>query len=645
MCGIAGYVRLRGDAPLDFDWTRMVAALVHRGPDEDGFYQDERVGIGMRRLAIIDLAGGSQPISNERNDVHVVYNGESYNYRALRAELEARGHHFTTDCDTETVVHGYEEWGGAVSAKLRAMFAYALWDETAQRLVVARDHFGIKPLFYTVVDDVLYFASEIKALLLAPRVKRSLDLRALDQYLSFLYVPAPRTMFENIFELLPAHQLVVEKGNVRVERYWQPHANPSSIPHADALTLIRDAFEGSVRAQLMSDVPLGAFLSGGIDSSAIVAMMKRHSNAAVKTFSLGFGAAEQHWDETEAAAQVAKFYGTEHHSFRIEPDIVELVPQVVAHFDQPFANPTAVLMLLLSRETRKHVTVALSGTGGDELFAGYPRYMGMLAFEKYQRAPQVLRSVFARSARSMLRDATNGNLRVQRMRRFLEGGALTFEECYIRWLVVMEQARKESLYSEQTQHALNDADTFDFIRPFLQDDSVAPDERLLLTDFQTYLPYNQLAYADRMSMAASLEVRVPFVDQTLFEAVKNIPLAQKVAGNQTKGLFRQALANDLPPFILDLPKTGLNLPIALWFRGALRPWLHELLSPQTLRARGLFDPTAIQTILAEHDAGRRDHSLFLWALVMLEMWQRMYLDGASATDMPLNFSAETRLMV
>lgn len=627
MCGIAGYVRLRADAEVGFEWKQMVDALIHRGPDEDGYYHDAHVGLGMRRLAIIDLKGGTQPISNERNDVHVVYNGESYNYRALRAELEGRGHHFTTECDTETIVHGYEEWGGGISVKLRAMFSYALWDERAQRLVVARDHFGIKPLFYTVVDGVLLFASEIKALLLHPRLKREMDVRALDQYLSFLYVPAPRTMFRDIFELPPAHQLIVQNGEVRVERYWKPQSNPHSMDDGEARELIRSAFEDSVQAQLMSDVPLGAFLSGGIDSSAIVAMMKRHMNAPVKTFSLGFGAAEQHWDETEAAAQVAKFYGTEHHAFRIEPNIVELVPQVVAHFDQPFANPTAVLMLLLSRETRKHVTVALAGTGGDELFAGYPRYLGMLAYEKYQRAPQAVRTAFARGARGMLRDATNGNLRLQRARRFLEGGALSFEECYIRWLVTMDEARKDSLYSSATQNALNGTDTFDFLRPMLEDTSVPPNERLLLTDFQTYLPFNQLTYADRMSMAASLEVRVPFVDQTLFEAVKNIPLAQKVPGNQTKGLFRQALAQDLPPFILDLPKTGLNLPIALWFRGALRGWLHEMLSPQTIRARGLLDANAVQTVLAEHDAGRRDHSLFLWALVMLETWQRMYLDG------------------
>ncbi len=631
MCGIAGYCLLNQDTPLPFDWTRMVAALVHRGPDEEGFYQNARVGIGSRRLSIIDLAGGTQPLKNERGDIFAFQNGEIYNYRALRAALETRGHHFKTSSDTETIAHGYEEWGNDVVIHLRAMFAIAVWDDSQKRLLLARDHFGIKPLFYTTIDGVLYFASEIKSLLLHPRLRRELDMRALDQYLSFLYIPAPRTIFKNIFELPPAHRLIIENGSVRVERYWSPHIELQQNEHVDRAQ-IAAAFEDSVHAQMVSDVPLGAFLSGGIDSAAIVAMMKRHTDQPVKTFTLGFGAAEEHWDETEIASRVAQYYGTEHHAFRIEPNIVELVPQVIAHFDEPFANPTAVLMLLLSRETRKHVTVALAGTGGDELFAGYPRYVGMLAYQQYQHVPQFARQVVANAARTFARDATNGQLRAQRLRRFFEGGALPFDECYLRWLVAIDSSQKRALYASDTQRALQDADIFDFIRPLLDDASLPPSERLLPTDFQTYLPFNQLAYADRMSMAASLEVRVPFVDQTLFESVKNIPLRDKVNGTQTKALFRQALSSALPPFILDAPKTGLNLPIALWFRGALREWLHDLLSPQTIRARGLFDASAIQTILDEHDAGRRDHSLFLWALVMLEVWQRMYLDGVEANS-------------
>lgn len=631
MCGIAGYCLLTQNAEVPFDWTGMVATLVHRGPDEEGFYQNARVGLGSRRLSIIDLAGGTQPLTNERGDVFAFQNGEIYNYRELRAALETRGHRFRTSSDTETLAHGYEEWGDEVVTHLRAMFALAIWDNAQQRLLLARDHFGIKPLFYTTIAGVLYYASEIKALLLHPRLRRELDVRALDQYLSFLYIPAPRTIFQNIFELPPAHRLIVQDGRVRVERYWSPSPATLRAERIDR-EQIAAAFEDSVRAQMVSDVPLGAFLSGGIDSAAIVAMMKRHTEQPVKTFTLGFGAAEGHWDETESAARVAQHYGTEHHAFRIEPNIVELVPQVVAHFDQPFANPTAVLLLLLSRETRKHVTVALAGTGGDELFAGYPRYVGMLAYQQYQYVPQFARQAAANAVRAFARDATNGQLQAQRLRRFFEGGALPFDECYLRWLVAIDSPRKRALYSADTQRQLQNADTFDFIRPLLEDESLAPTERLLPTDFQTYLPFNQLAYADRMSMAASLEVRVPFVDQTLFDVVKNIPLRDKVPGMQTKALFRQALAPALPPFILDAPKTGLNLPIALWFRGALREWLHNLLSPQNIRARALFDTAAIQTILNEHDAGRRDHSLFLWGLAMLEVWQRMYLDGVGGMD-------------
>jgi asparagine synthase (glutamine-hydrolysing) len=535
---------------------------------------------------------------------------------------------FKTESDTETLVHGYEEWGEGVARHLRGMFAYALWDARGRgRLTLARDHFGIKPLFYMVTDGALFFASEIKALLLHPRVKRKMDLRALDEYLSFLYVAAPRTMFEGIFELPPAHSLIVEGGAFRVERYWKPEARPQAVDEGAARELVRGAFEESVRAQLMSDVPLGAFLSGGIDSAAIVAMMKRHTDAPVKTFSLGFGRAEERWDESAAAARAAAFYGTEHHAFRIEPDVVALAPQVVAQFDQPFANPTAVLMLLLARETRKHVKVALAGTGGDELFGGYPRYAGMLALEMYQRAPQAVRSGLARGARATLKDGSNGNLRTQRVRRFLEGGALSFEECYVRWLTATDPARKGALYTRETRARLGDTDAGAVVRGYLTEEGTAQAERLMTTDFQTYLPYNQLAYADRMSMAASLEVRVPFVDQVLFAAVKDIPLAQKVGGGTTKRLFRQALAKDLPPFLVNLPKTGLNLPIAHWFRGALRGWVRERLAPEKIRARGLFEASAIEQTLAEHEAGRRDHSLALWALVMLELWQEMYVDG------------------
>ena len=625
MCGITGYLRLNSRQSSLPDLQAMTRVIAHRGPDEDGFYTDARVGLGMRRLSIIDLAGGKQPMMNERGDLHLIHNGEIYNYRELRAELSARGHVFKTNSDTETIVHGYEEWGDELANHLRGMFAFALWDVPRERLLLARDHFGIKPLFYTQAEGVLLFGSEIKTLLLYPSVQREIDLRALDQYLSFLYVPAPRTIFKNIFELPPGHLLVADSRDIVVQRYYQPQLDPQPISERAAIEKIRAAFEDSVRAMLISDVPLGAFLSGGIDSASIVAMMKRQTPQPVKTFSIGFGAREKNWDETEAAQRVAQFFGTEHHTFRVTPDIVALLPQMVRHFDQPFANPTAVLMLLLARETRQHVTVALAGTGGDELFAGYPRYLGMQAFAYYQRLPASVRSGLARLANVLVRDATDGNLWAQRARRFFAGGAMPFDECYLRWLVSIEQPRKRELYSAPIREALRDADTFDFIRPYLRESS---DTSLTLTDVQTYLPFNQLHYADRMSMAASLEVRVPFVDQRLFEAVSDIPLRLKLSGRTTKGLFRKVMAPFLPPEILHAPKLGLNAPVAMWFRNELKEWVHTLLAPEAIRARGYFEPESVQRILAEQDAGMRDHSLLIWALLVLEVWCREYVDGS-----------------
>jgi asparagine synthase (glutamine-hydrolysing) len=624
MCGITGYLSQHSALSNYPDLPAMTRVITHRGPDEDGFYTDARVGLGMRRLSIIDLSTGKQPISNETNTIHVVFNGEIYNYCELRDQLLARGHVFRTHSDTECIVHGYEEWGADVANHLRGMFAFALWDSARERLLIARDHFGIKPLFYTQVDGILLFGSEIKSLLLHPLVKREIDLVSLDKYLSFLYIPAPRTIFKNIFELPPGHFLIAESGNLTVQRYYQPKLyTASAMTEQAAIEKIRAAFEDSVRAMLVSDVPLGAFLSGGIDSSSIVAMMKRHTNQSVKTFSIGFGEREKNWDEIEAAKQVSEFYGTEHRSFRVTPNIVELLPQVVWHFDQPFANPTAVLMMLLSRETRQHVTVALAGTGGDELFAGYPRYLGMQAFQYYRGLPQAIRSGIAKVTDSVLRDSTNGNLWAQRARRFFDGGAMPFDDCYMRWLVCIEQQRKRELYGESMRNALTNVDTFDFIRPLLQSSS---DESLTLTDFQTYLPFNQLHYADRMSMAASLEVRVPFVDQQLFETIQDVSLQLKLSGRTTKGLFRKAMAPFLPPEILHAPKLGLNAPVAMWFRNELKDWVHNLLSPDVIRARGYFEPEPIQRIISEQEVGTRDHSLFIWALLVFEVWHQKYLD-------------------
>ncbi|MEM7353080.1 MAG: asparagine synthase (glutamine-hydrolyzing) [Acidobacteriota bacterium] len=632
MCGIAGYAFLTRPSAQAPDLERMTRLLTHRGPDEEGYHREPSVGLGMRRLSIIDLATGQQPMHSESGDITVVYNGEIYNFRQLRQRLRNRGYRFATACDTEVLVHGYEEWGDELPCHLRGMFTFAVWDRRSQRLLLARDHFGIKPLYTARCGDLLLFASEIKSLLAWPEVSREIDPQSIDQFLSFLYIPEPATIFRHIEALPAGHSLTCQAGEVTVQRYWSYRPEPGRFAsRQEAILAVRETFEDSVRNMLVADVPLGLFLSGGIDSASILAMMARHSDGPIRTFSIGFGNAERHWDELEAAASLADRFATEHHEFRLEPDVVSLLPKVIRHFDQPFANPTAIILHLLSGETRKHVKVALSGTGGDELFAGYPRHLGMSLFQRYRLLPTALRRAAAAMGRRLLRESNDGRQTGRRARRFLESGVQPFDRCYAGMLVTLEEARKRQLYSESMRDGLTSFDTAEFIcRPLATTNGGPPPiERLLATDITTYLPFNQLAYADRMSMAQSLEVRVPFVDQRLAEVAAGIPLAWHLRGGVTKRLFRDAMEPFLPRPVLRGAKRGLNLPIALWFRGELSDWLQQQLSTERLAKRGYFKPQAVHQLIAEHTAGRRDHSLVLWALAVLELWHVAYIDQSS----------------
>ena len=625
MCGIAGYYTQdpQGAKP---DLEKMSSLLWHRGPDDEGQYVSNEVGLSMRRLSIIDLETGQQPMFNEDNSIVVVNNGEIYNFLELRSWLESRGHNFTTKSDTEVLVHGYEEWGEELPCHLRGMFACAIWDSRKRSLMLARDHFGIKPLYYARIGGTLLFASEIKALLANPEVDREVDHAALDQYLSFLYIPEPRTIYASIKALPPAHSLIVSNDTVRLQPYWkyEPAGN-GNLSEPAALQSIQEVMADSVRSMLAADVPLGVFLSGGLDSTSILAIMSGLTRKRVQTFTIGFGDREKHWDELEAARAVAQYFKTEHHEFLLKPDVVKLLPTIVGHFDQPFANPTSIILYLLSRETRQQVKVALSGTGGDEVFAGYPRYQGMLYYQRYQRMPSWVRRGVSSLSRNLLADAANGNPVRQRLRRFAEGGAMSFADCYIHFLSIINAERKRALYTREFERRLPGADTAAFLRPYLEG-PVPETERLMDADLNTYLPFNQLAYCDRMSMACSLEVRVPFVDQKVVEVARGITLGQKMSGGITKGLFRKAMAPYLPPWVLRAPKQGLNLPIALWFRFELKEWLTTLLSRENLEKRGYFRPEGVNTLINEHLQGWRDHSLFLWALVVLEVWHQLYVD-------------------
>lgn len=650
MCGIAGFLDLhrRGappDADLSSDTLRaMVSSLVHRGPDDEGFYGAPGVGLGMRRLAVIDLDGGRQPMANEDATVWVVTNGEIYNFVELRDQLRDRGHRFVSESDTEVLVHGWEEWGTDLPRRLRGMFAFAVWDTRTEHLFVARDPFGVKPLYYSeqspgTPEHRLLFGSEIKALL-AAGVERRLDLQALDGYLSFLYVPEPRTLFESVRVLPPGHALSCRGGTVELQSYarYEPSGDRFAS-RREAVEAVREVLDDSVRAMMVADVPVGLFLSAGIDSASLLAAMVRHGDGPVKTFSIGFGQAEHRWDELDGARSLAEHFGSDHHEIRVEPDIVQQLPRVVRHFDQPFANPTAVILDLLSQRAREQVTVALSGTGGDEFFAGYPRHLGMALYRRYRYLPEPVRRAAAVAGRALLRDATDGRQAARRLRRFLAGGALPLDRCYAEMLVALGGQRKQGLYSEPTLEALRMAnggtlpDATEWVRQRFPDRRPSGAlEYLLAADVGTYLVGNQLAYADRMSMAQSLEVRVPFVDQRVAEVASRIPLAWHLRRGVTKSLLRDAVAPWLPESIVKAPKRGLNLPIGLWFRGALEPWMRDLLGPGHLGARGLLDGHAVDALIAEHLGGRRDHSLALWALVVLELWFQEYLPDQGASS-------------
>lgn len=629
MCGITGYYQFkRSNQPLP-DLKKMNWVLAHRGPDDEGFHQSPGIGLAHRRLSIIDLSSaGRQPMSNEDGTVYVTYNGEVYNFKGLREELIRFGHRFTSTSDTEVIVHGYEQWGMDLPGKLRGMFAFAVWDNDRKRMFLVRDHFGIKPLYYTRSNGIFVFASEIKSLLTVAGLSRDIDPIGLDRYLSFLYIPEPETIFRDIKALPAGHMMTVTPDGIDVRRYWRfkPRINTSLSENA-AIRKIRDGFEDSVKSMLVADVPVGVFLSGGLDSTGILAMAARHVREPIQTFTVGFDSDAGNWDEMAAARRISDRFHTRHHEFKIRPNVVELLPKMIRHFDQPFANPTAVILYLLSEQTSRHVKVVLAGTGGDEMFAGYPRYQGMQVFRQYRRVPAVLRKFAAKTAGTVLKDASDGRLLQQRLRRFFEAGAHPFSDAYIRMVTAIDDHRKFSLYQLLFRERIIEEDTMAFIRSYLEADNRSESlENLMTADLNTYLPFNQLAYGDRMSMAHSLEVRVPFVDQKLVETAGSIDTRLKLSGNRTKGLFRKAMAPFLPMDIIDAPKLGLNLPISLWFRGHLKSWLYDMLDGDLMEKRGYFHPQAVKTVMDEHVQGHRDHSLFLWALIVLEVWHQAYVD-------------------
>jgi asparagine synthase (glutamine-hydrolysing) len=626
MCGIVGVVQREGQ-PVDAELLAgMNEAIRHRGPDEDGHYLKGRVGLAMRRLAIIDLAGGQQPIHNEDRTAWIVFNGEIYNYREQRERLQQLGHRFYTDCDTEVILHLYERHGADCPKYLRGMFAFAIWDERTEELLLARDRVGKKPLLYARAGKAFVFGSEFSAVLTHPEVSRDLDREAIHHYLSAMCVPAPLTAYRAVRKLEPGHTLrLTRAGDVHIERYWQPDFSKKvkmSEREAGerALAILREA----VRVRLMSEVPLGAFLSGGLDSSAVVALMSEVSDEPVKTFSIGFE--EQDFSELHHARRVAAHVGADHHEFVVRPDALEVLPTLVEHYGEPYADSSAIPTYYVARETRRHVTVALNGDGGDEAFAGYERYAAMSLSEKYRRLPRVVREGLIRRAAGLIPASEMTRNRVRSLKRFLHAASLPPVERYMRWTSAFDPQAKVELYTDEFRREMAHLDARQWLAPFFDGRRTGIVDAALLADTMTYLPNDLLVKVDIASMAVSLEARSPFLDHHVIEFAASLPERLKLRGLTTKYLLKRTLAPLLPAQNIRRGKMGFGVPVGHWFRGQMQGFLRETLLSEKALGRGFFKPGAVRRLVEEHTNGGKDYTNQLWTLLMLELWFMRFID-------------------
>ncbi|MGE3277251.1 MAG: asparagine synthase (glutamine-hydrolyzing) [Vicinamibacterales bacterium] len=626
MCGIAGLVEADLARPVSRpDVEPMVQAIVHRGPDEDGYALLDGVGLGMRRLSIIDLSTGQQPFSNETGDIQLVANGEIYNQGALREELLARGHTFRSHSDIETIVHGYETWGEDVFTRLRGMFAIALWDGRARTLLLARDRAGEKPLFWTLTPQGLRFGSEMKALLARPEVRRALDPEALDQFLTYEYVITPRTILKGIQKVPPGSFVRYRDGGVSVHRYWDVAAvAPRAWKDADAIEAVRETVKRAVVGQMMSDVPLGAFLSGGVDSSTIVAFMSQATSLPVNTFSMGFD--DGSYNELPFAREVAQLFGTHHRERVVSPAVGELFDRLVTHLDEPFADVSMFPTFMVSRLAREHVAVALSGDGGDELFGGYDAYEAQAAAERLGRVGNAVLPIAA-AVTAMIRPQEQKKGLVNGIKRFVQGAATAPADIgHYRWMTYLGSRGRRRLYSAGLQEALRRSDVYQPVRDVLR--RYSHDEwlnRQLYADLTIYLADDILVKVDRMSMATSLETRAPFLDVDVMELAFSMRGDLKVRKGERKWVLKRAVEGLIPASILDRRKQGFSIPIKNWLKRELQPLMRELLSPDRIARRGLFEPVEVARLMDDHVAGRENHAHILFPLMVLERWAQHHL--------------------
>lgn len=639
MCGICGIFAIQSNKKIDNNLIhRMCDKIKHRGPDDEGTFlgygnssDGYRVALGMRRLAIIDLKTGNQPVHNEDSSLQVVLNGEIYNFPELRPELEKRGHRFYTKTDTEILVHLYEEYGTDCVKHLRGMYAFAIWDDKNKKLFIARDRIGKKPLNYAIVNGMLIFGSEIKSMLECPELKKEINLYAIHLYMTYQYIPSPETIYKNVHKLPPASWLLCDdKGNIKIEKYWDiDFTKKTKLSFPEACIQTRELLKEATKIRLLSDVPLGAFLSGGHDSSIIVGLMSELSSEPVKTFSIGFD--EEEFSELKYARIVANHFKTEHHEFVVKPQMIEMLPKLAWFYEQPYSDSSALPSYYVSNVTRQHVTVALNGDGGDESFGGYLRYAAMKA-SLWQSIPfQLLPKKLVHSLINLIpqTETVKAKSPFRHLHRFASALTDPPERRNILWHCIFNNQIKYWMYSPMMKEQFLNNDAYEYLAStFVNAPANTVLDRVYYTDIMTYLPECLLVKMDIASMANSLEARSPFLDHKLMEFAATLPTQWKLRGLfNTKYILKKTFETFLPETIIKRGKQGFGIPVGKWFRYELKDYIRDLLlSPKSLN-RGYFRKEALEDIIKEHISGQRDHGYRLWNLQMLELWHRIYIDG------------------
>ncbi|MCC9644775.1 asparagine synthase (glutamine-hydrolyzing) [Rhodopirellula sp. JC740] len=632
MCGFTGGLWQRDDQAISSDLlTRMTNEIAHRGPDDAQIWMDPEhrdatgktlgVGLGFRRLSIIDVEGARQPLSNEDGKIRMVFNGEIYNYETLRRRLQGAGHQFATQGDGESIIHLYEDVGTDCFNSLNGMFAIAIWDARRNRIVLARDRIGQKPLYYSYKNGKLVFASELKALRLVPGICEEIDPNAVDEFLTYQYIPHPGTIFKGVHKLPPGHFAVLDERGLRVERYW--NFDPSierPISRGEAIERVRELLSDSVRLRMRSDVPLGSFLSGGIDSSLITALAGDHTDTALRTFSIGFPVAE--FDETKYAAQVAEHLKTDHTRFEVQPSGIDILEKLVWHYDEPYGDSSAVPTWYLSKLTRERVTVALSGDGGDELFAGYERYRALWMSQKIARLFPLHR-VPGIGLVQKVPDSNRRRSVVRRAKRFLEAIDQPVVRRYMNWLQIFPESMRADMYSDDFVRSLPGHDPVDFLESvWARSEGRDVVTRASTSDILSYLPCDLCTKVDIASMAHGLEVRQPMLDHRVVELAASLPVDVKFRGRRGKLILQDAFGDRIPASIFTRPKMGFGIPIGQWFREDFKPLVHDTMLANDARIRNYFRPDAIADLVRSHESGEQNHGYRLWNLLVLETWLR-----------------------